>query len=47
MAISQNDELDALLKKLEAAEKEYEEKLKSTELTQLINREELLRKESR
>ena len=45
MARSKNDELDAILKKLEAAEKEYAEKLKSTELTQLINREELLRKE--
>ncbi|MBP3868481.1 MAG: hypothetical protein IKF60_00430 [Solobacterium sp.] len=45
MAISKNDELDALLKKLEAAEKEYEEKLRSTELTQLINKEELLRKD--
>ena len=42
-----NNELDELLKKLEAAEKEYEEKLKSTELTQLLNREELLRKEVR
>ena len=42
-----NNELDELLKKLEAAEKEYEEKLKSTELTQLLNREELLRKEGR
>ena len=45
MARTKNDELDAILKKLEAAEKEYAEKLKSTELTQLINREELLRKE--
>ena len=45
MAISRTDELDALLKKLEAAEKEYEEKLRSTELTQIINREELLRKD--
>ncbi len=40
-----NNELDELLKKLEAAEKEYEEKLKSTELTQILNKEELLRKE--
>ena len=47
MAISKNDELDSLLKKLEAAEKEYEEKLKSTELTQLINKEEMLRKDNR
>ena len=47
MAKVKNNELDELLKKLEAAEKEYEEKLKSTELTQLLNREELLRKEGR
>ncbi len=47
MAITKNDELDRLLKKLEAAEKEYEEKLKSTELTQLLNKEELLKKNSR
>lgn len=45
MAFKKNDELDELLKKLEAAEKEYEEKLKSTELTQLIKKEEILRKE--
>lgn len=44
MAKKKNEELDELLKRLEAAEKEYEEKLKSTELTQLLNREELLRK---
>jgi len=44
MAKAKNNELDELLKKLEAAEKEYEEKLKSTELTQLLNKEELLRK---
>ena len=41
---TKNEELDALLKRLEAAEKEYEEKLRSTELTQLLNKEELLRK---
>ncbi len=44
MAKKKNEELDELLKRLEAAEKEYEEKLKSTELTQLLNKEELLRK---
>ncbi len=44
MATTKNEELDALLKRLEAAEKEYEEKLRSTELTQLLNKEELLRK---
>ncbi|MBO5554593.1 MAG: hypothetical protein J5941_03600 [Solobacterium sp.] len=44
MSTTKNEELDALLKRLEAAEKEYEEKLRSTELTQLLNKEELLRK---
>ena len=44
MTTTKNEELDALLKRLEAAEKEYEEKLRSTELTQLLNKEELLRK---
>ena len=44
MAISKNNELDELLKKLEAAEKEYEEKLKSTELTQILNSEEMRRR---
>ncbi|MBQ8068810.1 MAG: hypothetical protein IJ201_10790 [Solobacterium sp.] len=44
MATTKNEELDALLKRLEAAEKEYEEKLRSTELTQLLNKEDLLRK---
>ena len=44
MAKKKNEELDELLKRLEAAEKEYEEKLRSTELTQLLNKEELLRK---
>ena len=44
MATTKNEELDALLKRLEAAEKEYEEKLRNTELTQLLNKEELLRK---
>lgn len=38
-------ELDEIVKKLDAAEKEYEEKLKSTDFTAIINREELLRKE--
>ena len=38
-------ELDEILKKLEAAEKEYEEKLRSTELTQILKKEEILRKE--
>ena len=46
MATTKNEELDALLKRLEAAEKEYEEKLRSTELTQLLNKEALLRKGS-
>jgi len=45
MALTKNDELDEILKKLEAAEKEYEEKLRTTELTQIIKKEELLRKE--
>lgn len=44
MSTTKNEELDALLKRLEAAEKEYEEKLRSTELTQLLNKEELFRK---
>ena len=44
MSTTKNEELDALLKRLEAAEKEYEEKLRSTELTQLLNKEELLHK---
>ena len=44
MSTTKNEALDALLKRLEAAEKEYEEKLRSTELTQLLNKEELLRK---
>jgi len=41
----EKDELDLILKKLEQAEKEYEEKLKSTDFTAIINREELLQKE--
>ncbi|MBR4456738.1 MAG: hypothetical protein IKS32_11060 [Solobacterium sp.] len=44
MAISKNDELDLLLKKLDEAEKEYEEKLNSTDLAQFLNKEDMLRK---
>ena len=47
MAKVKTNELDEILKKLEAAEKEYEEKLKSTELTQILKKGELLRKEGR
>ena len=39
-----NPDLDEILKKLEEAEAEYEEKYDRIELTQLLNREELLRK---
>ncbi len=38
-----NADLDAILKKLEAAEKEYEEKLSSSGLNELIVKEEALR----